>query len=185
MMVCADQDTGTSCMSAAAMNAPPEAAITLALTPSSSMQLVHFAPTMDMRRDTAPRMMETITLHCICPVLWNTQLIHRPSQYTCAVTMLEPMKAETLHMGRAQLTTHSTQPSTERITPTSSSPKDTMLLVNPLFSPPGWLGEGEQVLVFVEFGGVDLKSGELLFLHGPSFLSKMILCTCSSEFSPI
>lgn len=53
------------------------------------------------------------------------------------------MNAETRHIGKAQLIIHSTQPSTDRVTPVNSSPKDTIVLQDsrPLF--------GLKVLLFV------------------------------------
>ena len=116
--------------------------ITLALDASSSMQLVHLAPAMAMstarmasRMETTVRAraacrswdrasMESYTLHCICPVLCTTQVIHRPSQMICAVTMLLPMNAVTLHMGRAHAAMAIIHPRMPREMPINSSPTD-------------------------------------------------------------
>ncbi|KAG5843913.1 hypothetical protein ANANG_G00155940, partial [Anguilla anguilla] len=72
--------------------------------------------------------MESYTLHCICPVLCTTQLIQMPSQVVCAVTMFWPMKAVTLHIGRAHTTIAPIQPMIARAVPSICSPAETIFL---------------------------------------------------------
>uniref|UniRef100_A0A8C5NIC6 Claudin 3 n=1 Tax=Junco hyemalis TaxID=40217 RepID=A0A8C5NIC6_JUNHY len=117
MMLLADHEMGMRMRIPATMKMMPEKIMTLALAVSSSTQLVHLPPVTASR---VPRMartmatttmaraacrscgrasMESYTLHCICPVLCTTQLIHSPSQMICATTMLFPTKAVSRHMG--------------------------------------------------------------------------------------
>ncbi|KAG7259922.1 hypothetical protein CRUP_028885 [Coryphaenoides rupestris] len=146
-MVLAVQETGTSTSTPASTKKMPAMIITLLLDASSSTQLVHLAPTTEMSTaSTASRMAmmvmaraacrscgsasrESYTLHCIWPVLCTTQFIHRPSQMVCAVTMLAPMKAVTLHIGMAHTTMDMMKPMTPRAMPTISSPMDMMAVV--------------------------------------------------------
>ncbi|XP_061902677.1 uncharacterized protein LOC133649977 [Entelurus aequoreus] len=56
------------------------------------------------------------------------QLIHTPSCMVCEVTMLLPMNAVTLHMGRAHVTMAPIQPRIPRAAPRIWKPADTMAL---------------------------------------------------------
>lgn len=68
--------------------------------------------------------MESYTLHYICPVLSTTQLIQIPSQKIWAVTMFMPMKAVTLHMGRAHTIITPIQLNRARMQPSNCKPTD-------------------------------------------------------------
>lgn len=116
----------------------PPAFTTLAFTVSSLMQVVHCAPAIVTVRATTPSTAEMTvraravcrscararteswTLHCIWPVLWTTQDIHRPSQMVWATTMLESMNAVTFHIGSPHATITSSEPVTHSAKPRNS-----------------------------------------------------------------
>lgn len=98
MLTAADQQTGIRIRMAETMMRQPLMITTFALDDSFLRQPVHFAPMKLMTKPMKPKMSEMMTralaacrsgeslmtdslsLHCICPVLCITQFIHRPSQ---------------------------------------------------------------------------------------------------------
>ncbi|TNN56567.1 hypothetical protein EYF80_033212 [Liparis tanakae] len=120
----------------------PAATEALALALSFGIKLVHFPlknamkiPAMPVTMETTTRAraacrsplrasMESYTLHCSWPVLWDTQVIQMPSHTTWDVTMLLPMKAVTRHMGVPQTMSTPIQPSRPMTQPAICNPME-------------------------------------------------------------
>lgn len=144
-MLLAIQQMGTSTNRPLVMKITPPAFTTRALIFSVRMQLVHCAPAITTIRPSTPiteemtvsalaacrswlsARTESCTLHCICPVLCTTHVIHRPSQMFWATTMLASMKADTFHMGSPHAIITKIDPITHIESPRISNPADTIL----------------------------------------------------------